>query len=71
MTTTAQVRVGQVWRDNDPRLQKCSRRIEVVEIDRDHAICKLAGVETKRRTRIRLNRFRPRSTGYVLEQDAP
>lgn len=59
--------VGQVWADNDPR--SASRRVQIVEIDSTHAVVELYAPrqherEAGRRTRIRLDRFRPTSTGY-------
>lgn len=50
--------VGQIWQDNDPRGH--GRRIRIMEIDDTHAVVH----DGKRRTRIRLDRFRPTSTGY-------
>lgn len=75
MTTT--VRVGQVWADNDPRCH--GRRVRVVEVTDTHAIVEVhhtshgayRHAKPGRATRIRLDRFRPTSTGYVLVQDAP
>jgi hypothetical protein len=69
------VRVGQVWRDNDKR--GYGRTVCVIETDATHAVVELVvgrGVGSQqakpgRRTRIRLDRFRPTSTGYVLVQD--
>lgn len=61
--------VGQVWQDNDPR--SYGRRLRIVEIDGTHAVCVLvtarqpvSSAKPGRRTRIRLDRFRPTSTGY-------
>lgn len=77
------VRVGQVWQDNDKR--SYGRKLRVVEIDKTHATVELVTqrgrawsglapgepprVQSGRRTRIRLDRFRPTSTGYRLIQD--
>lgn len=74
---SAGVRVGQIWQDNDKR--GYGRRVRVVEVDETHALVELhvprgAGhmhAKPGRRTRIRLDRFRPTSTGYRLVQDAP
>ncbi len=68
--------VGQVWQDNDPR--GYGRRIRIVEIGDTHAVVELhqprrVGHNTAkpgRRTRIRLDRFRPTSTGYRYIGDA-
>jgi hypothetical protein len=76
------VRVGQVWADNDKRAE--GRRVRVVEVGRTHAVVELVDqrgrpargheaqqkAEAGRRTRIRLDRFRPTSTGYRLVRDA-
>lgn len=76
------VAAGQVWLDCDPR--SAGRRIRVVEIDGRYAVVELVdkrgrpalGHETQqkaepgRRTRIRLDRFVERSTGYRLETPA-
>lgn len=68
------VRPGQVWADNDPRVGV--RHVRVVEVDGTHATV----VQTNRHgmstgstrfTRIRLDRFRPTSTGYRLVTDVP
>ena len=70
MTETPTPAVGQIWQDNDPR--SYGRRLRIVEIDATHAVvelCRPRGVghnraKPGRRTRIRLDRFRPTSTGY-------
>lgn len=66
---------GQVWVDNDPRVHLHGKRfVEVVRVDGSHATVR--GYRThilpngkikkvySRTTRIRLDRFRPTSTGY-------
>jgi len=59
-----QVKVGQIWQDNDPRLTYI-RRLKVLEIVGEKAIVQhTSGLGPK--TKIRLNRFRPTSTGYKL-----
>lgn len=75
MTTPTTVRVGQIWRDNDKR--GYGRHVKVIEVDATHATVSLwmtrsASSNTAkpgRLTRIRLDRFRPTSTGYVLVRD--
>lgn len=57
------VQVGQVWIDNDSR--GYGRRMEILEIDETHAVTKSPSGRG-RTTRIRLDRFRPNSTGYRL-----
>ena len=59
------VRPGQIWADNDKR--SAGRQVEIVRIDTTHAVVLAAG--TRRETRIRLDRFRPTSTGYRLVKD--
>lgn len=68
------VRVGQVWEDNDPRITGCRRQIKVLEIKVKNGAIKAvvqhpSGLGAK--TRIRIDRFRPTSTGYRLVQDVP
>lgn len=70
--TQATVQVGQIWADNDKR--SSGRRVRIVEVDATHATVELVGArqrgvssaEPGRRTRIRLDRFKPTSTGYRL-----
>jgi hypothetical protein len=70
LTETPAPAADQIWEDCDPR--SYGRRVRIVEIDGSHAVVELVtpqGVshaQTKpgRRTRIRLDRFRPISTGY-------
>ncbi|MYT26090.1 hypothetical protein GTW69_38470 [Streptomyces sp. SID7760] len=61
--------VGQLWQDNDQR--SYGRTVHIVEIDDTHATVLLhqprlpvSSAKPGRRTRIRLDRFRPTSTGY-------
>lgn len=73
---TPEVRVGQIWQDNDPRAD--GRTIRIVEVDATHATVELVSqravghqqAKPGRRSRIRLDRFRPTSTGYRLVEDA-
>jgi hypothetical protein len=77
VTDTPTPAVGQIWQDNDPRAY--GRRLRIVEIDGTHAICELtvprgAGrlhAKPGRRTRIRLDRLRPTSTGYRYIDGGP
>jgi hypothetical protein len=70
MTETPTPAVGQIWQDNDKR--GYGRRLRIVEIVGEHAVVELVvprgaghhGAKPGRRTRIRLDRFRPISTGY-------
>jgi hypothetical protein len=82
-TKNIRVRPGQVWADNDKR--STGRHVRVVEVDRTHATVELvsqrgrpwsglrpgepARAEPGRRTRIRLDRFKPTTTGYRLVRD--
>ncbi|MDH6116871.1 hypothetical protein ABH930_000290 [Kitasatospora sp. GAS204A] len=69
------VRPGQIWQDNDPRTHGRQLRIETV--DTTHATAVPVAVTPQgavallpgRATRIRVDRFRPTSTGYRLIQD--
>lgn len=62
--------VGQIWQDNDKRGH--GRMVRIVAVDGTHAVVELAvprgaghqHAMPGRRTRIRLDRFRPTSTGY-------
>lgn len=73
----ADVRPGQIWRDNDRR--SVGRTVRVLSVDATHANVELVtprdgghrGARPGRQSRIRLDRFRPTATGYRLVQDAP
>ena len=79
--TRVVVRPGQVWADYDSRSPQ--RRIRIVETSNGYAVVELVGergrpargheaeqvAEPGRQTRVRLGRFRPTSTGYVLVED--
>ena len=60
------VRIGQVWADNDYRIMP--RKMRVVVADNEYVT--LENLVTKRRTRARRDRFRPTSTGYRLVRHA-
>ena len=77
------VKIGQVWADNDAR--SVGRTVKVIDIDHPQAPgLRYALVETVtdptdyppekprigKRSRIRLDRFRPTSTGYRLVEEA-
>ena len=70
------VRVGQIWADNDPRCRG-RRTVRVAEVGETAAVVEAVTdwdgnkSTAPRRTSIRLNRFRPTSTGYRLIQDVP
>jgi hypothetical protein len=67
------VQPGQVWKDNDKRMT--SRHVFVLKVEDGYAICTKCNSEgltpdrTKYLTQIRLDRFRPTSTGYVLVRE--
>lgn len=66
-----EVKVGQVWIDNDKRMS--NREIRIVRIDGTHAVGQVVlkpGIHQKSETRIRLDRFRPISTGFRLKTDS-
>jgi hypothetical protein len=75
-TTDAGVRDRQVWADNDPR--SAGRKVRVISVDETHATVvgvvasggKYVPSTAARKTRIKLTRFKPTSTGYRLVQDA-
>lgn len=67
-----EVRVGQVWADNDKR--STNRKVRVISIELGSALVEPVTVTPQgavarvpgRPTRIRLDRFRPTATGYRL-----
>jgi len=71
MSETHEVRLGQIWEDCDTRGPGAGtgRRVRVIEVGGVSA--RVENVKTKRRTYIRLRRFRPSSTGYRLVEDLP
>ena len=76
MSDTVKVEPGQVWADNDRR--STGRRIKVLEVHREmadgtpfangYAIVQDASGRG-RKTTIRLDRFRPTSSGYRLVEN--
>ena len=72
MSDVIEVKVGQVWEDWDIRHRESPgrRRIKILEIKDGKAIVQHpSGQGTK--TRIRLDRLKPTSTGYKLIEDVP
>lgn len=67
MSARPEVRVGQVWESCDPRdggwATLPRRRVTVLAVDSSHATCQSNRGPT---TRIRLDRFKPGSTGWKL-----
>lgn len=73
---TPTVRPGQVWADNDPRMQ--GRTIEILSITQDRVMVKTlttarnsVNAKVGATRPIRLDRLRPTSTGYRLVSEAP
>ena len=65
------VRKGQLWADNDKRCR--GRMLRIHDVGPTHAVAYAwddNSVEGKT-TRIRLDRFKPTSTGYRLVEDVP
>jgi hypothetical protein len=83
---TPEVKVGQIWKDNDRRVKQESGYDRFLRIDRvngDRAECSHvttapdgswhAWYRRGRRSfvEVKLSRFRPTSSGYLLVRDAP
>lgn len=63
------VRVGQIWRDWDIRYRTPSiraRLIKIISISGDGLYATCENVETLTMSKIRIDRFKPTSTGYKL-----
>jgi len=60
---TTDVKPGQVWADNDKRSR--GRQVKILEVYETHALVQSPS-GMGRVTKIRLDRFRPNSTGYRL-----
>ncbi|KXO99066.1 hypothetical protein AXK58_24235 [Tsukamurella tyrosinosolvens] len=56
------VEKGQVWADNDKRM--AGRELRVLEVGDTHATVTEINDTSGRTTQIRLDRFKPTSTGY-------
>jgi hypothetical protein len=69
------VKVGQVWQDNDPRRSGNPRFILVLHVNVDYYAfvvrCDQNGLTSpqNRKTSIRLSRFKPTRSGYILIRD--
>jgi hypothetical protein len=65
---TVTVRVGQIWEDNDRRITEGAyrRRFKVLAIEDGKALVETMNNEPRRRTKIKLDRFKPTSTGYRI-----
>jgi hypothetical protein len=70
MANATEVKAGQVWLDWDKRFRGSGheRRIHIESVDEKYAYCLSDGVK---KVRIRLDRFRPNSTGYKLLREEP
>jgi hypothetical protein len=71
VTETPAPAVGQIWQDNDPR--SYGRYLKITAVDDTHATVRQVALTPQgatvvrpgaRTTRVRLDRFRPTSTGY-------
>ena len=72
MGEKVEVKVGQVWEDWDIRTRVSGprRRIKIMEIKDGRATVQHpSGTGTK--TKIRVDRFKPTTTGYKLVEDVP
>lgn len=75
--TSVVVRPGQVWADNDPRRRGRQVRVDSIEDGGDTAVVTITSTDAPRYTgsgvgsvkRIKVRRFRPTQTGYVLVED--
>ena len=64
-----EVRVGQVWRDCDKRMQGDKRRLKVVRIAGDVAVMVgLSGAIVSRETRVSIRRMHKGSRGWEMVQ---
>ncbi len=63
MRTPIEVKVGQVWEDCDKRM--AGRKLVVEKVQGNYAHC-YNQHWTSMKTRIRLDRFKPTSTGFRL-----
>jgi hypothetical protein len=78
-TETPAPAVGQIWQDNDPRSDH--RYLRIIDIDASRATVRQIAYNTAediavdlpdmRPSRIRLDRFRPTSTGYRYISGGP
>lgn len=76
MSDATEVRPGQVWADNDKRAKGRTVTVKYLETHTDpfshRKITRANVLDSRGRvSRIRVDRFRPNSTGYRLIEDAP
>jgi hypothetical protein len=65
-TEHPRVKVGQIWKDNDPRQN--TRTVTILEVHPGYAV--VSSSTSARRTRVSLTRFKPVQTGYRLIKEA-
>ena len=61
-----EVKVGQVWKDLDPRFASRNRTVTITAVEQGHAF-----YEQPRRGRLAVRRMHKHSTGWALVQEAP
>lgn len=64
-----EVKVGQVWADNDSRIKGEPRLVLVETVIGFWAIVKRIDIPNGRKSTIRLERFKPTANGYRLVQE--
>lgn len=67
----SEIRVGQVWHDNDKRMP--NRLVRVRRIEGEKAVCDVSyggGIWTVGSTKIALRRFKPTAAGYRLKSES-
>jgi hypothetical protein len=60
-----EVKIGQIWKDNDKRTN--DRQLEIIGFAEDKAV--VCNIKTKKTTKVSLTRFKPNATGYLLIKD--
>lgn len=71
MIESVEVKVGQVWEDNDPRIIRgghAPRRVKILEIKDGRALVQHPS-GMGRKTKVRVDRFRPTASGYKLVEN--
>jgi len=77
MAELVTAKIGQIWRDADPRITGFSsngRYIVILDIQSQYAKCCLCDRDgnqlSNRKTMIRIDRLKPGSTGYEFVKEA-